>query len=87
MGYSRHEMPQIGRLPNGVWYLMGFGGHGVAATSFGGEVIARAITGEAAIPSCLRRYGLSRTFGAFGRIAAQATYWWLLRELRPAQRT
>ncbi|HEV7575477.1 MAG TPA: FAD-dependent oxidoreductase [Caldimonas sp.] len=77
MGYSRHEMPQIGRLPNGIWYVMGFGGHGVAAATFGGEVIARALTGEAGIPSGLARYGLARTFGAFGRIAAQATYWWL----------
>jgi gamma-glutamylputrescine oxidase len=77
MGYSRHEMPQIGRLPNGVWYLMGFGGHGVAATTFGGEVMARALRGEAPIPSSLQRYGLAPTFGTLGRLAAQATYWWM----------
>lgn len=77
MGYSRHEMPQIGRLPNGLWYAMGFGGHGVAATTLGGEVIARALSGEGDIPDELARYGLTRTFGALGRLAAQASYWWL----------
>jgi glycine/D-amino acid oxidase-like deaminating enzyme len=77
MGYARHKMPQIGRLPNGLWYAMGFGGHGVAPTTLSGELLARAITGEAAIPSALASYGLQPVFGGLGRLAAQATYWWM----------
>jgi gamma-glutamylputrescine oxidase len=28
MSYARHQMPQIGRLPDGTWHALGFGGHG-----------------------------------------------------------
>lgn len=82
MSYARHSMPQIGRLPDGAWYAIGFGGHGVAPTTLGGEVLARAITGEAPIPASLRAYGLEPTFGRLGLVAAQCTYWGL--ELRDA---
>lgn len=77
MSYARHRMPQIGRLPNGLWYAMGFGGHGVAPTTMAGEVLAQALTGEAALPQGFSSYGLPSTFGALGRLAAQATYWWM----------
>lgn len=77
MSYARHEMPQIGRLPNGLWYATGFGGHGVAPTTMAGEVLAQAITGEAELPSALTRFGLLSTFGPIGKMAAQATYWWM----------
>jgi gamma-glutamylputrescine oxidase len=77
MSYARHEMPQIGRLPNGLWYATGFGGHGVAPTTMAGEVLAQAITGEAPLPSGLGRFGLPSTFGPLGKMAAQATYWWM----------
>jgi glycine/D-amino acid oxidase-like deaminating enzyme len=76
MSYARHQMPQIGRLPNGLWYAMGFGGHGVAPTTLAGEVLAQALTGEAAIPAGFQAYGLPATFGPLGRAAAQASYWW-----------
>lgn len=75
MSYSRHHMPQIGRLPDGEWYAMGFGGHGVAPTTLGGEVLAQAMTGEAPIPSAFSGYGLEPTFGKLGLLAAQLTYW------------
>ncbi|SFV17220.1 gamma-glutamylputrescine oxidase [Pseudoduganella namucuonensis] len=48
MSYGRHKMPQLGRLPEGIWYGMGFGGHGVAPTTLSGEVLAAALTGEVA---------------------------------------
>ena len=77
MSYARHKMPQIGRLPNGLWYAMGFGGHGVAPTTLAGVVLAQALTGEAEIPRGLAAYGLAPTFGPLGKLAAQATYWWM----------
>jgi gamma-glutamylputrescine oxidase len=78
MSYARHKMPQIGRLPErGPWYAMGFGGHGVAPTTAAGEVLARALTGEAPMPEGFKRYGLPRTMGPLGLVAAQATYSWL----------
>lgn len=76
MSYARHKMPQVGRLPDGMWYGMGFGGHGVAPTTLAGELLAEALTGE---PGRLQRYarwGLPWTGGVAGIAAAQATYWY-----------
>lgn len=75
MSYSRHRMPQIGQLDEGLWYAYGFGGHGVAPTTMGGEVLARAITQEAAIPAALQAYGLEPVYGKAGLLAAQCIYW------------
>ncbi len=77
MAYARHSMPQIGRLPTGLWYATGFGGHGVAPTTLAGEVLAQAMCGEAGIPAGFSTFGLPGTFGAMGRAAAQILYWWL----------
>ncbi|OON62980.1 FAD-dependent oxidoreductase [Massilia sp. KIM] len=82
MSYARHKMPQVGRLPDGLWYGMGFGGHGVAPTTLAGELLGGALTGE---PGPLRQYarwGLPWTGGPAGLAAAQATYWYYgLRDL------
>jgi glycine/D-amino acid oxidase-like deaminating enzyme len=75
MSYARHSMPVIGALSDGLWYAIGFGGHGVAPTTMGGEVLARAMTGEAPIPGSLMAYRLEPTFGRLGLAAAQMTYW------------
>lgn len=75
MSYGRHSMPQIGQLEDGLWYAYGFGGHGVAPTTLGGEVLARAITREEEIPAGLRAYGLEPVYGKAGLLAAQCLYW------------
>jgi gamma-glutamylputrescine oxidase len=75
MSYTRHQMPQIGRLPQGIWYAIGFGGHGVAPTTLGGEVLARAMAGIEPIPQAFRAYSPEPTYGPLGLAAAQCTYW------------
>jgi gamma-glutamylputrescine oxidase len=77
MSYARHKMPQIGRLSDGPWYAMGFGGHGVAPTTLAGDVLAAALAGDAEIPRGFAAYGLAPVFGPLGRWAAQCTYWWM----------
>jgi gamma-glutamylputrescine oxidase len=77
MSYARHKMPQIGRLPDGLWYGLGFGGHGVAPTPAAGELLAQAIAEGTPIPAGFAHYGLPPTFRPFGLAAAQATYAWL----------
>jgi gamma-glutamylputrescine oxidase len=77
MSYARHKMPQIGRLPNGLWYGLGFGGHGVAPTTAAGELIADAIAHGKSLPDGFERYGLPHAFRPLGLAAAQATYSWL----------
>ena len=43
MGYATHSMPQIGKLEDNLWYLQGFGRHGLNNTAIAGNLIARAI--------------------------------------------
>jgi gamma-glutamylputrescine oxidase len=74
MSYARHKMPQIGRSADGVWYAVGFGGHGMAPTTVSGELLAAAISGERPVPEAFAQFGLTHTFGAFGLAAAQLTY-------------
>lgn len=76
MSYGRHKMPQLGRLENGLWYGLGFGGHGVAPTTLAGEVLAQAIAQNQALPSGFEQYGLPSTFGSLGLLGAQLTYWY-----------
>lgn len=77
MSYARHEMPQIGEVEPGLWVAQAFGGHGVAPTTFAGELIASAIAEGDSRWKLFQRYGLSATHKPFGLWAAQLTYWWL----------
>ncbi len=76
MSYGRHKMPQLGRLPEGIWYGMGFGGHGVAPTTLAGEVLAAAIMGEGGELARFASWGLPSTGGPAGLVAAQMAYWY-----------
>ena len=76
MSYARHQMVQIGRLPDGCWHALGFGGHGVGPTTAAGELLADAIATGTPIPAAFADYGLDRVWGAAGRLAAQMTYNW-----------
>ncbi|WP_144141224.1 NAD(P)/FAD-dependent oxidoreductase [Paraburkholderia sp. BCC1884] len=74
MSYARHKMPQIGRSADGVWYAVGFGGHGMAPTTVSGELLAAAIAGERPVPDAFAAFGLTPAYGALGLAAAQLTY-------------
>ena len=76
MSYGRHKMPQLGKLPNGVWYGMGFGGHGVGPTSLAGDVLSAALMGELSKVEQFAAWGLPTTGGPAGLLAAQLTYWY-----------
>jgi gamma-glutamylputrescine oxidase len=76
MSYGRHKMPQLGRLPDGMWYGMGFGGHGVGPTTLGGEVLAAALCGDGAGLDRFAPWKLPSTGGPAGLFAAQLTYWY-----------
>lgn len=77
MGYPVHKMPQLGRHAPGVWHCMGYGGHGMAATTMGGELIASAIAVGDDRYRLFSRYGLQWTGGrVIGALAAQITYWY-----------
>ncbi len=76
MSYGRHKMPQLGKLPNGIWYGMGFGGHGVGPTSLAGDVLSAALMGELSKVEQFAVWGLPTTGGPAGLLAAQLTYWY-----------
>jgi len=75
MGYAVHKMPQIGRLRPGVWYSQGYGGHGMAATTMGGELVASAIAEEDERWRMFQPFGLIPAGGRLGTWYAQAVYW------------
>ena len=76
MSYGRHRMPQVGRLPEGLWYGMGFGGHGVGPTTLAGELLAAALCGDGVKLAAMDAYGLPHAGGPAGLFAAQLTYWY-----------
>ncbi len=76
MSYAKHEMPQIGKLEEGLWYSQAFGGHGLATTTAAGEVIASALSGDLSAITDYRSYGLPWAGKPVGFLAAQATYTW-----------
>lgn len=80
MSYARHEMPQVGRLDDGLWYAQGFGGHGVATTTAIGELLAKAIAEDDPSWRRFEPFGLQPTFRPFGLLGAEALYWLLQRK-------
>lgn len=77
MSYARHQMPQIGEVEPGLWVAQAFGGHGVAPTTFAGELVASAIAEGDTRWRDLADYGLVSAFKPAGLLAAQLNYWWL----------
>lgn len=75
MSYARHLMPQIGRLPSGLWHCTAFGGHGMNTTTIGGRVIAEGILGQSDRWRRFQPFGLEWTGGPLGMAAVQLTYW------------
>jgi gamma-glutamylputrescine oxidase len=76
MSYARHRMPQIGRLPDGMWFGTGFGGHGVGPTTLAGEALGAAISGDLRHVRQFAAWGLPGAGGAAGVLAAQLAYWY-----------
>ncbi len=76
MGYSRHQMPEIGQLSENIWYNIAYGGHGVGPTTMGGEMVASAIVDNDPGYNMFKRWGLPWNGGVFGPITAQSQYWW-----------
>lgn len=82
MGYSAHKMPQIGEERPGVWHAQAFGGHGVAPTNIAGDLLAAAIAeGDQRYRKLSDPFGLTSTYGLFGKLGAEATYqYYMLRD-------
>lgn len=77
MSYARHQMPQIGEIEPGLWVAQAFGGHGVAPTTFAGELVASAIAeGDVRWKTLASPYGLASAMKPAGFAAAQISYWW-----------
>jgi len=68
-------MPLIGRHQPGIWYCLGFGGHGMNTTAIGGRVIAEAVAGASDRHRLFAPFGLRWNGGYAGVAAAQLTYW------------
>ena len=75
MSYARHMMPQIGKMPSGLWYCTAFGGHGMNTTAIGGRVVAEGILGQTDRYRQFAPFGLDWVGGVIGMAAVQLTYW------------
>jgi glycine/D-amino acid oxidase-like deaminating enzyme len=67
---------QIGEVSAGVWYAMGFGGHGMGTTTMAGELVAAAIAEGDERYRLFAPFGLDWTGGPVGLVAAEAIYRW-----------
>jgi gamma-glutamylputrescine oxidase len=76
MSYARHQMPQIGQIAEGLWLAQAFGGHGVAPTTFAGEVLASALAEGDTRWREFTEYGLVSAMKPAGFVGAQLSYWW-----------
>ncbi|MGY0556835.1 NAD(P)/FAD-dependent oxidoreductase [Lysobacter sp. A421] len=76
MSYARHQMPQIGLADDGLWLAQAFGGHGVAPTTFAGELVASAIAQGDVRWREFNEFGLAPAWKPAGQVAAQLSYWW-----------
>ncbi|MFC3549394.1 NAD(P)/FAD-dependent oxidoreductase [Lysobacter cavernae] len=76
MSYARHQMPQISCIEPGLWLAQAFGGHGVAPTTFAGELLADAITQGSTRWREFADYGLVSALKPAGFAGAQLRYWW-----------
>jgi gamma-glutamylputrescine oxidase len=74
--YAPHKMPQIGRLDENMWYATCFGGHGLAPTTAGGEIVAAAIAEGDDRYRLFAPFGLWYAGGPLGPYVAQTVYWW-----------
>ena len=63
---ASHSMPQLGEVSPGVWYAMGFGGHGMGTTTMTGELVAAAIAEGDDRYKLFAPFGLDWTGGAVG---------------------
>ena len=76
MSYARHQMPQVGKVDEGLWLAQAFGGHGVAPTTFAGELLASAIAHGDPRWREMADYGLVSALKPAGFAGAQLSYWW-----------
>ena len=75
MGYAPHLMPQVGEIEPGLWVRSAFGGHGLAQTAAGADVLGAAIAGEDDRYKLFQPFGTGWAGGPLGRIATQLVYW------------
>lgn len=74
--YAPHKMPQIGKFADNYWYATAFGGHGLAPTTVGGEIVASVIAAGDTRYELFKPFGLWYAGGALGPYIAQTVYWW-----------
>lgn len=74
MGYARHEMPVFCEPGPGLYYALGFGGHGMAVTALAGDILAEALGGDRTRLEAFAAWPPVRSWDGLGRLAAQGVY-------------
>lgn len=76
MSYATHKMPQIAEIEPGLWVCSAFGGHGMCATTAGGEVVASAIAEGDERHRLFDPFGLDFAGGLLRPALVQGAYWY-----------
>lgn len=75
MGYAVHKMPIIGEIEPGLWSCTAFGGHGLATTAMGAQILADSLTGKDDRHRLFDPFRIRWGGGALGRAGTQLIYW------------
>lgn len=46
LAITLNRLPHFGRLSNNVWFMQGYSGHGIAASTLAGKLVSEAISGD-----------------------------------------
>lgn len=75
MGYAVHKMPFIGEYEPGLWVATAFGGHGLAQTALGGQLVASGIAEGDDRWRLFSSWSMQWGGGPIGQLGTQLAYW------------
>ena len=75
MGYTRHQMPLVGKIRDNTWVCTAFGGHGLNSASISARLIAKAIAENDIGYQLFAPFKPVWNFGKAGQIGVQLSYW------------
>ena len=74
MAYASHFLPVVGPITDREFTLCGFGGHGMNTAPIVGKKMASFLNGDSKSLDVFSRIPKQKTYGLFGRIAAEIEY-------------
>jgi gamma-glutamylputrescine oxidase len=74
MAYARHFLPYVGKLEDGIYTAVGFGGHGMNTAPISAIYLAKFLLGDSYALTPFNQISRLPVYGVLGKFAAEATY-------------